>query len=106
MAKLKAKIDPQLIKEHNITNIQPIKKRNGGINDVGNVSCFGFIGKQKVKIFTTYRADQPELREKLENVVYDCNVKFPPLIGTRGKFVVEKWIDGPNLTQIPKQDVL
>lgn len=103
---LKAKIDPQLVKELGITNIQPIKKGNGGINGVGNVSCFGFIGKQKVKIFTTYRADLPTLREELETYTFKGPVRFPPLIGTRGRFVVEKWIDGPNLTQIPKDKVV
>lgn len=102
---LKAKIDEQLIKNLKITDIQPIK-RNGGINGVGNVSCFGFIGKQKVKIFTTYRSDMPELREKLEEVKFKGRVRFPPLIGTYGRFVVEKWIDGPDLTRIPKPDVI
>jgi len=103
---LKAEIDNELIKKYNITNIQPVKKRNGGINGVGNVSCFGFIGKQKVKIFTTYRSDQPALREKLEAVKFTSGVRFPPLIGVLGDFVVEEWIDGPNLTQVPKPDVL
>ena len=102
---LKAKIDEVLVKELGITNIQPIR-RNGGINGVGNVSCFGFIGKQKVKIYTTYRADQPALREKLEKVKFNGKVRFPRLYGTRGKFVVEEWVNGPNLTQIPKPDVI
>ena len=103
---MRAQIDPQLVEELDIRNIQPIKRNNGGINGVGNVSCFGFIGDQKVKIFTTYRADLPALRRELETYTFKGPVRFPPLIGTRGRFVVEEWIDGPNLTQIPKQDVL
>ena len=102
---MRAKIDPELIEELDITNIQPVKKHNGGINGVGNISCFGFIGDQKVKIYTTYRADLPELREKLEEYKFVNKVRFPPLIATKGKFVVEEWIDGPNLTQIPKSQV-
>ena len=98
---MKAKIDPKLIKRYNITNIQPVKKRNGGINGVGNVSCCGYIGKQKVKIYTTYRKDLPALRKKLEDVKFVNGVRFPPLVATKGRFVVERWIDGPNLTQIP-----
>lgn len=105
MSTTRAKIDPNLIEEFNITNIQPVKKKNGGINGVGNVSCFGFIGKQKVKIYTPYRDDMPELREKLERVRFNCPVRFPPLIGTRGKFIIEQWIDGPNLTQISLNSV-
>jgi hypothetical protein len=103
---MRAKIDPELVKELNITNIQPVKKKNGGINGVGNISCFGFIGDQKVKIYTTFRDDLPAQREELETYVFDCPVRFPPLIATKGKFVVEHWIDGPNLTQIPKKQVM
>lgn len=105
MTILKAKIDPELIEELNITNIQPVKKKNGGINGVGNVSCSGFIGNKKVKIFTTYRADLPALREELESYEFKCPVRFPPLVATKGRFVVEEWVDGPNLTQVPKNKV-
>ena len=105
MVKLRAKIDPELVNELNITNIQPVKKRNGGINAVGNVSCCGFIGNQKVKIYTTYRDDLPDLREELETVKFESGIRFPPLIATKGRFVVEQWIGGPNLTQIPKRQV-
>lgn len=105
MVNLKAKINQELVDELGITSIQPVKKYNGGINKVGNVSCFGFIGKQKVKIYTTYRDDLPALREKLEDIKFLTPVRFPPLIATKGKFVVEQWIDGPNLTQIPKTEV-
>ena len=109
---MRAKIDPELIDELNITNIQPVKKKNGGINGVGNISCFGFIGDQKVKIFTTYRDDLPTLREELEiemrvmSMEKNRPVRLPPLVATRGKFVVEHWIDGPNLTQVPKKKVI
>ncbi len=102
---MRAIIDPELVEELGITKIHPVKKKNGGINGVGNVSCAGFIGDQKVKIYTTYRADLPALREELETYWFNCPVRFPPLVATKGKFVVEHWIDGPNLTQVPKQKV-
>lgn len=108
-----AKLDPQLdqqihkeLRDFGINKIQPVKKNNGGTNGVGNVSCFGFIGNQKVKIYTTYRADLPTLREELETIPFNSPVRFPPLVGTKGRFVVEHWIDGPNLTQIPKKQVI
>jgi len=47
MMSLRAKIDPELIEQYNITDIQAIHHKNRGVNGVGNVSCCGFIGKQK-----------------------------------------------------------
>lgn len=102
---LKVSFDDAMIKKFGLRDIRPIKN-NGGINGVGNVSCCGFIGKKKVKIFTTYRSDMPELREKLEKVKFKGKVRFPPLIGTYKDFVIEEWINGPNLTQIPKPNVI
>ncbi len=102
---MRAKIDPELIEELGITNIQPTKRHNGGINGVGNISCSGYIGPQRVKIYTTYRDDLPALREEIETKQFITNVRFPPLVATRGRFVVEHWIDGPNLSQVPTSSV-
>ena len=83
-----------------ITDLVPLGGyRQLGITKAGRASFSGLFEGKKVKVYSTYSADQAKLRVSLEST--DLGQQFfPRLIVSDQTYVVEEWIDGLPLKKL------
>jgi hypothetical protein len=92
------------INEKVITDLVPLGGyRQLGITKAGRLSFSGVFEGKRVKVYSTYSADQAKLRASIESTDLGRQF-FPRVIVSDKTYIVEEWVDGLPLKKIDRSE--
>jgi len=85
-----------VVGDFEIARLEALGGDKPGITQVGRLSVSGYIGDQKVKVYTAHSLKHAELLGRLHALKF-VNCQLPPLVTIEGRVVVEGWVPGDSL---------
>lgn len=76
-----------------INRLEALGGSQPGITKVGRLSLSGYVGEQKVKVYTAHSEKHAQLLRHIHSLNFS-SCQLAPLITTEGRLIVEAWVAG------------